>query len=228
MPNKYKVSIVSKKDVHTLTGIWDADSLRCMLDLADADDIGEIADSDLLDIAVMVLQDLGNQKAGELVLEAVFGETMRPGVRQNLVDDLQENEPWSDFAEVDQQRGIFVAVCLLQQAFPNLYGTPDAVELGVNVKAGAAQDLAPLLELRPEWVVRLLSAGLDQHNILHRLYTDELVSGAFADAPGLIWQLQIGEVGDQGTSCNFTVIASTQLLGSLATGQEFSAAAGQL
>ena len=36
MPNKYKVSIVSKKDVHTLTGIWDADSLRCLLDLADA------------------------------------------------------------------------------------------------------------------------------------------------------------------------------------------------
>ena len=106
---------MSKKDVHALTGIWDADSLRCLLDLADADDIGGIADSDLPDIAVMVLQ-----------------------------------------------------------------------------------DLAPLLELRPEWVVRLLSAGLDQHNILHRLYTAELVSGAFADAPGLIWQLQIGEAGDQG------------------------------
>jgi hypothetical protein len=146
-------------------------------------------------------------------------------VRQNLVDDLQENEPWSDFAEVDQQRGIFVTVCLLQQAFPNLYGTPDAVELGVNVQAGAAQDLAPLLELRPEWVVRLLSAGLDEHNILHRLYTGELIGGAFKDAPGLIWQLQIDDIGDQETSRNFTLIASRQLLGSLAIGQEFSAVA---
>ena len=64
---------------------------------------------------------VGNQKAGELVLETIFADGMRPGVRQNLVDGLQNPELWNYFADIHQQRGIFLAVCLLYKAFPGRY-----------------------------------------------------------------------------------------------------------
>ena len=82
MPNSYQVTILSINEVHALAGTWDNDSLRTLLRLAEVDDLGDIADGDLLEISLMVLQDLGNQKAGELVLEVVFGNSMRPGVRR--------------------------------------------------------------------------------------------------------------------------------------------------
>jgi len=223
MPNTYQVSILSINEVHALTGTWDNDSLRTLLRLAEVDDLGDIADGDLLEISLMVLQDLGNQKAGELVLEVVFGNSMRPGVRQNLVDDLQENEPWNDFAEVSQQRGIFIAVCLLHKAFPTRYGTPDALKIRVKfqplAKAGAV-----LKAPRADWLIRMLARGMSEHAIVHRLYGDELRSGEFKDAPGLIWECEpVDDATCNDASRTFDITASAQLFSSLTTGQSFTA-----
>ena len=172
----------------------------------------------------MVLQDLGNQKAGELVLEAVFGESMRPGVRQNLVDDLQEEEPWSDFAEVSQQRGIFIAVCLLQKAFPTRYGTPDAREIRVKIKPMASAGIAALKVPRADWLIRLLACGMSEHDVVHRLYGAELKTGEFKDAPGLIWDCEpVDDPACTDTSQTFDITASAQLFKSLTARQSFKA-----
>lgn len=224
MPNSYQVTILSINEVHALAGTWDNDSLRTLLRLAEVDDLGDIADGDLLEISLMVLQDLGNQKAGELVLEVVFGNSMRPGVRQNLVDDLQEHEPWSDFAEISQQRGIFIAVCLLHKAFPTRYGTPDALKIRVKFQpltnTGAAVPIPP----RADWLLRMLARGMNEHSIVHRLYGAELESGEFKDAPGLIWACEpVDDTAGAGASRTFDITASAQLLSSLTTGQSFTA-----
>ena len=222
MPSSYQVTILSVSEVHTLTGAWDNDSLRRLLKLAEVDDLGDIADGDLLEMSLMVLQDLGNQKAGELVLETVFGDSMRPGVRQNLVDDLQENEPWNDFAEVSQQRGIFVAVCLLHKAFPTRYGTPDALELRVKIQALTSSGAALLEAPRADWLIRLLARGMSEHAIVHRLYGDELKSGEFSDAPGLIWDCEpVDDPNGAADSRTFDITASSQLFNTLTPRQSF-------
>ena len=64
MPSSYQLTILSISEIHSLTGTWGNDSLRAMLELAEVDDLGDIADADLLEMSLMVLQDLGNQKAG--------------------------------------------------------------------------------------------------------------------------------------------------------------------
>ncbi len=222
MPNLYAVTIESIKEVHSLPGSWENDALRELLALAEVDDLGEIADADLLDMVLMVLQDLGNQKAGELVLEAVFGDAMRPGVRQNLVADLQEDEPWTDFAEVSQQRGIFVAVCLLQKAFPRRYGTPDALQLRVKVTAQSSAGAPPMQAPQADWLIRLLACGMSEHNIVHRLYADELKAGKFKEADGLIWDCQAVDA-DSDNSRTFDLTAAAQLFNSLSPGQAFKA-----
>lgn len=224
MSNSYEVSILSISEVHSLTGIWGSDSLRTLLKIAEVDDLGDITDGDLLEMSLMVLQDLGNQKAGELVLEAVFGESMRPGVRQNLVDDLQEEEPWSDFAEVSQQRGIFIAVCLLQKAFPTRYGTPDAREIRVKIKPMASAGIAALKVPRADWLIRLLACGMSEHDVVHRLYGAELKTGEFKDAPGLIWDCEpVDDPACTDTSQTFDITASAQLFKSLTARQSFKA-----
>lgn len=224
MSNSYEVSILSISEVHSLTGIWGSDSLRTLLKIAEVDDLGDITDGDLLEMSLMVLQDLGNQKAGELVLEAVFGDSMRPGVRQNLVDDLQEEEPWSDFAEVSQQRGIFIAVCLLQKAFPTRYGTPDAREIRVKIKPMASAGIAALKVPRADWLIRLLACGMSEHDVVHRLYGAELKTGEFKDAPGLIWDCEpVDDPACTDTSQTFDITASAQLFKSLTARQSFKA-----
>lgn len=224
MPNSYEVSILSISEVHALPGTWDNDALRTLLELGEVDGLGDIADEDLLEMSLMVLQDLGNQKAGELVLETVFGSSMRPGVRQNLVDDLQENEPWNDFAEVSQQRGIFIAVCLLHKAFPTRYGTPDALKIRVRFQPLASSDAAVPGVPRPDWLIRKLAQGMSEHAIVHRLYGAELKTGEFRDAAGLIWNCEpVDDQAGAGTSRTFDVTASSQLFNTLTARQVFTA-----
>jgi len=224
LPSTFYVSVLSQEEIHTLTGAWDSEALRTILELADADDLGDIADEDLEEICLMSLQDIGNQRAGEIVLEAVFGDSMRPGVRQNLVDDLQEDQPWNDFAEISQQRGIFVAVCLLHKAFPTRYGTPDATRLTIKVQAEKSEGMISIDPRQPAWLLRLLACGLDADNIVHRLYRDELKKGEFTEASGLIWEAaMIEQPVDEDRTRTIAITASSQLFNSLAAGQQFKA-----
>lgn len=224
MPSSCQITIVSISEIHSLPGTWDNDSLRALLDLAEVDDLGDIAEADLLEMSLMVLQDLGNQKAGELVLEAVFGDSMRPGVRQNLVDDLQDIEPWNDFAEIDQQRGIFIAVCLLHKAFPTRYGTPDALRVRARIQPRTDSAAKALIAPSAVWLIRVLACGMSEHAIVHRLYSSELQSGEFSDAEGLIWECETAEdPAATGTSRTFDITASAQLFNTLTAGQSFTA-----
>ena len=224
MPGSFQVTILCISEIHTLKGAWDNDALRTLLKLAEVEGLGDIADDDLLEMSLMVLQDLGNQKAGELVLETVFGDSMRPGVRQNLVDDLQDAEPWNDFAEISQQRGIFVAVCLLHKAFPTRYGTPDALKIRVRFEPVKSAGAAALIAPRADWLIRMLARGMDEYAMVHRLYGAELKAGEFKDAPGLIWECEpVEDPAGNTTSRTFDITASSQLFNTLAARQSFMA-----
>jgi len=229
MPSTFEVTIESLEEVHSLPGIWSNEALRELLVLADMDDIGQVEDSELLDMAIMALQDLGNQKAAELVLEAVFGQSMRAGVRQNLVDDLQQDEPWEDFAEVSKQRGLFVAVVLLEKAFPNRYATPDALRMRFAIRGVSKNAPEELRASDPAWLMRLLAQGMSGDDVLNRLYEEELADGPFSDAAGIIWYFEA--LGDEGgddnqpasTGKRFVIIAPNMWLDPLKKGQVFRA-----
>jgi hypothetical protein len=139
---------------------------------------------------------------------------MRPGVRQNLVDDLQEDKPWEEFAVVAQQRGLFIAVVLLQKVFPNRYAVPDALQFRFTIRALSSAAFAGMNAPDPAWLIRLLSQGMSDTDVLNRLYEEELKAGPFTDAAGMIWHFAElddesgGKDGqEQGRSRAFDVIA---------------------
>jgi len=226
MADKFEVDIVSARQVHSLPGIWTLETLRSLLTLAEYDGVDQIEEKDLLDMAIMAIQDLGNQRAGERVLEVIFGDTMRPGVRQNLVDDLQQDEPWEEFANVSQQRGLFMAVVLLQQAFPTRYAVPDALALRFSIRGPEGADNLARQAADPVWLVRLLARGMPETAPLNRLYEEEIESGAFPDAAGLVWHCEIQEsVAERAAGdalIDVELIAPNMWFESLSKGQVFS------
>jgi hypothetical protein len=173
-------------EIHQLPGSWPIEDLRHLLALADFDDV--VADSEVLDLTLMALQDLEEQGAGELVLKAVFGDALSPGVRQNLVADLRDERPWEQFAQIDKQAGVFTAMVILQQAFPQRYATPDALCMRLRITAADRASDRQLHGIPPAaFLLRLLAAGMPADATLNRLFETELAGGRFADAPHLLW-----------------------------------------
>ncbi len=221
----YSVQVTGRREVHELPGDWSADQLRRLLELADAEDIGQIDDADLAELAAMALQDLGVQRAGECVLEAVFGDAMRPGVRQNLVDDLQDDRPWDQFPDLRRQRGVFTAVVMLQRAFPTRFATPDAIHLDLEVgvdKSASAQAREALMQCRPDWLVRVLAAGQQEDTVLRRMFADEVAGAPFADAEALLWHHDCRPLAEDRVAID--VLTSAQWVAGLADGDHYVAA----
>ena len=216
MSDTYRVRINSVKEVHSLPDLWPPGKLRRILELAEFDDFAALPDADLLDMSLMALQDLERQQAGEVVLEAVFETGMRPGVRQNLVDDLEEDEPWNDIAELSHQRGVFETLVLLQQAYPNRYGTPDALQLTFSVSSPSKG----IADLSPAKLLQIFSACLTDRDILNRLYGEDISAGRFNSAEHIIWWMEQNRSSESKVECS--MIASKQWFHSIRSREDYS------
>lgn len=196
MPKElFHVDIQEVEEVHTLPGIWPPAKLQEVLSLAEYDDV--VDEAEFLDMAVLVLQDFEEQAAGEIVLQAVFGDSMSPGIRENLVDDLKDDRPWEQFSRVYQQAGVFEAVVLLHMAFPGRYGVPDALRIRLALEATDAQTSRWLTNTpTPVLLLRLLASAMDDDAVLNRLYGQEMQVKGFPHAEAILWQVQTLELSE--------------------------------
>ncbi len=205
----FEVDVVRWAEIHSLPDTWQPAELRALLEEAEFEE--QVDEPDVEDMTLMVLQDLGVQAASDLVLRAVFGTRLGSGVRQNLVSELEEDRPWEQFADVDKQADIFRAVTLLQKAFPNLFGTPDAIALHMSVRPRKA-DVLRWLKETPDaaLLVRLLAGGMHEDAVLRRLYEEDLAGKRFPAARHILWQTR--RLNGTDTAAEFEVISSHQWL----------------
>jgi hypothetical protein len=185
---QFQARLMDWKQIHELPDGWSPNRMLSLLASLDVDGVSE---GDAPEMTLLALQDLDWDEAAERVLEAVFGETMRPGIRRNLAHDLTEERPWEDFANISQQVGIFNAVVLLQQAFPHEFDKPDAVSVTVRVDTESERGRVWLDAPNPDpaLLLRILAAGMDDHAVLNRLFEDALAGPAFAEAGAIVWHL---------------------------------------
>jgi hypothetical protein len=219
---RFSVEILQWEEVHRLPDDWEPPSLRALLELAEIEGVADIGDADLLDMVIMALQDLELEQACDLTLRAVFGDRLSAGVRQNLIDDLQDDRPWEQVADPSRQSGVFTGIVLLQQAFPTRFGKPDAAHVSVrvtpkNAEAKESSRKAPDAAM----VLRLLAGGMPNTAVLRRLYSDALGARSFPNARSIVWRLQV----DQGEAMTIDVHSSLQWLGSLEDAQDYETAA---
>ena len=204
---EFEAHLVSWKQIHELPDGWTPDRLQFLLSLLEVDGV---SDEEAWDMALLALQDRDHDAAAEVVLEAVFRESMRPGLRRNLSHDLTEERPWEDFADITQQAGIFNAVVLLQQAFPREYGVPDAVAIIVRLATTSekGREWLGVLEPDPALLVRILAGAMDDRAVLRRLFGESLKGARFPEARSILWRAS-RNAGPEG-SFDFRMVSSHQ------------------
>lgn len=217
-PREFSVRLLSFEEIHELPDSWPTARLQRLLELLEVEDV---SDADAMEMVLMALQDSDPEDAAEKVLEAVFGDTMRAGVRHNLAHDLTGTRPWEEFAELGSQAGIFESCVLLQRAFPRSFEKPDAIAIRIDVdtasKTGAGWIESPSPD--PGLVLRLLAPGMGEHAILHRLFGDALAGPSFPEAAGIVWRT--AHLGPR----ELQVVSSVQFFGGLEDADAWTAKA---
>lgn len=223
----FDVSVTGLKKIDDMPGTWDESDYRKLLLELEIDGIDDLAGSDLFDVLLMALQDLGAEQAGERVLAYRLKQRVSRGVRENIVQDLLEGQrSWEENSNIYLHADIFAAGVLLYAAFPGEYPKPDMMRLDLHLWA-AGSAAKSLLAEPPEaaFVTRLLADGMSEKSILERLFDEQLAGRDFPEAEGIVWRAEFGERSADGSEAMLTVYSSRHWLQAMAEVDDFPSSA---
>lgn len=196
------------KEVHELPNGWTNDHFIELLNLIDYEDIDSIPLDELKDMTAMALSDLDTDDVAVILLEMRLGDRLNKGQRQNLAEEFKSDRLWEEYADIQDHEELFNVACMLYWAFPKQYSEPDIVRIVVQVKGTNAVSLINLQEPKASFLARLLNDGMDDHNIIHRLFDDKIVSNTFAESDHIIWTFSDSGINTDNTTNTFTIYTS--------------------
>lgn len=97
---------------------------------------------------------------------------------------------------------------MLYWAFPKQFSEPDIVRVVAEVKAMNTVSATNLRQPKASFLARLLNDGMDDHNIIHRLFDDKIASNTFAESDHIIWTFLDNGVNTDNTTNTFTIYTS--------------------
>ena len=224
----FDVSVSSFQKIHDMPDTWTDDDYRQLLTQLEFDELEDVASADLLDMAMMALQDLEPEDAADAVLAYRLGERITAGSRGNIVQDLfDEQRPWEEVSDIRLHVSIFAAAVLLQKAFPASFTKPDMLRLVLDVTAAVPEADKRLLN-KPEaaFVARMLADAMSENSILERLFDEQLLAHRFPEAEGIIWSAEFSDQSQaERASARLTVYSSAHWLNAMESVSDFQSSA---
>lgn len=107
----------------------------------------------------------------------------------------------------------------MREAFNGIFAQPTGVRFTVSITSQDNGALGVFDGSPQPALVRLLSGGLDQDEILNRLYNEQLAGEKFEEASGILWESREVQRGD--LEAQYEVISSELWFGGLADVSHF-------
>lgn len=208
MKNKYLVELLEMKEVHELPDGWSATDLMGLLNHIDFDDAESVSAEELKEMTSMALSDFDVDEAIEKVLEYRFGDRLNKGKRQNLVEELRDDRIWEEYSDLTYHKELFNVCCMLYWAFPKKFPEPDIVKIKLKITLQSNVSDSNIKELTPSFIARLLNDGMDSHNIIYRLFDEQIASNKFEESAHIIWKVDAEGFNTEDKSNTITVHTS--------------------
>ncbi|MEQ8907269.1 hypothetical protein [Ekhidna sp.] len=205
---KYQVELLEMKEVHELPNAWTSSDLVGLLNHIDFDDADSITPEELREMTGMALSDFDVEEASDKVLEFRLGDRLNKGQRQNLVDELQDDRIWEEYSDLAYHKELFNVCCMLYWGFPKKFSEPDIVKIKLKIISQNNVSDVNLKTLTPSFVARLLNDGMDNHNIIYRLFDEQIASNKFEESEHIIWELEEDGFNPEDRSNTITIHTS--------------------
>lgn len=224
MTNLFRVRVLDFSNILEIEGSRTDSDFAALLEAMEYGDQSGMSEDERREMCIASLQDVGPEESAYIVLRHDLGDVLRDGQIRNLAGEMCDEKLWEEYSDSALHEQLFSSGSLLYAAFPNAFPKPDAVRVVLEItaaNAGARQLITPLLD--ESFLVRLLADGMDEHAILHRLYSDELKAKSFPNAAEVVWTVT-AETIDESTM-KVEVISSGNWLDALAETGEYESAA---
>ena len=202
----YTVERLSFQHLTELPQAWQNADYLALLTQLNYDNPAALPPAELKEMCQMALTDLEPPAAAQEVLIYLLADELTEGQLEQLAHQLQTEKLWEENPNLKLHPAFFNATQLLYEAYNGKFPQPQAVEFKVKITVPTPEDLAVLDQEPAVPLLRLLAQGLTDHALLHRLFSEQLAGGEFAEAPTILWQLTSNE--KTADSVVFDVISS--------------------
>jgi len=204
--SSFKVEILSFDTINELPGSWEKADYVALLNGMDYSNPEEINDSELKEMCLMSLTDNEPTESARIVLDYVIQDRLTDGQIENLSHEILTEKLWEEYPELTLHPDFFRATQLLYQAYNGKFPRAEAVQFQMKITGDVS-----IFEQNPEApVVRLLAAGMSDHSLIHRLFSDQVEGTSFKEAESILWQLNT--ISKDTDSVTYEIVSSSYWL----------------
>jgi hypothetical protein len=184
---KYQITIKSANTVDQIEEYWTSEDYIKLLEKFDYPDASVADAASLRELLFMAIYDFEPKEAAVIVLEYKLSEDLNEGQIQQISNDMFLDKVCEEYPEIGLHSTLFHVNQLLFKAyngkFPNAKAT--IIECAIQSLEGE-NDTA----LTKENVLKLLSNGLSDSNLIKRLFDQAMNENApFPEAEAVLWDL---------------------------------------
>jgi hypothetical protein len=183
---QFHVKINDVKTTDELEGAWSLDDYKELMNRFEVPDAETVKDAEVKDFLFMAINEFEPREAAAIVLDYKLSDHLTEGQIDNISLEMLSEKMAEKYTEIDLHKALFEVNQLLYKAyngkFPHIQINVIDLEITSNEEDA---------EINKETVLKSLSQGLSDNNLLLRLFGDQLEGKVpFPEADGIIWELK--------------------------------------
>ena len=196
---KFNVQIGSAESIDEIENYWSNEDYKNLLPLFDFPDAETIKVENLKEMLFMAISDFEPNEAAKIVLTYRLSDRLNEGQIDQISNDMLLDKICEEYPEIDLHFALFNINQLLFKAYNGKF--PNATATKVKFKIESLENFDG--DFTKEVVLKALSRGLSDSNIIKRLFSDQMSTNTrFEEAEDIIWKLE----QDEGS--NFSLVTS--------------------
>lgn len=196
---KFNIKLTNADTIDEIEIYWSSEDYIKLLELFSFPDAETLKPENLREMLFMAITDYEPNLAAEIILTYKLSDKLTEGQIAQISNEMLLDKICEEYPEIDLHYDLFNINQLLFKAFNGKFPNAKAtiIEFAMAAPDGFEE------KITEEIVLKALSRGISESNIIKRLFPDQMTTEArFPEAKDIIWKLDKSE-GD-----NFTAITS--------------------
>jgi hypothetical protein len=196
----YQITINSANTVDEIETYWTNEDYIKLLEKFDYPDASDADASSLRELLFMAVSDFEPKEAAVIVLEYKLSDDLNEGQIQQISNDMFLDKVCEEYPEIGLHSTLFHINQLLFKAYNGKFPNAKATIITATI---APLESENELQLTKENVLKLLSKGLSDSNLIKRLFDHAMNENApFPEAEDVLWDLTTTD------NLNYTITTS--------------------
>lgn len=196
----YQITIKSANTVDQIEAYWTNEDYVKLLEKFDYPDASDADPASLRELLFMAITDFEPKDSAVIVLEYKLSEQLNEGQIQQISNDMFLDKVCEEYPEIGLHSALFHVNQLLFKAYNGKFPNAKAIMLTASFVPSGVENAT---ELTKENILKLLSNGLSESNLIKRLFDAAMNENApFPEAEAILWEVTTPD------AVNYTITTS--------------------